>query len=147
MQRSASRLENNLAVSQSHKDRLRSAETGRKMLRSIALPSNSTAPYEVPFFGRAKESGESSMGRLWLRAILMALAAGAFVAAPAHAQLKGGIGEPKTIKTNRTEEGLKIDAEIDKEYRAKAGQHTPDVKADPWSDVRTTPAKPTSKAK
>lgn len=58
----------------------------------------------------------------------------ALLAAQAHAQR---ITDPKTVKTGRTEEGLKNDAEFDKEYRAKAGQQTPNVKADPWGDVRT----------
>ena len=42
----------------------------------------------------------------------------------------------RDTKTGRTEDGLKADAEVDKLYRAKAGQHTPDVQADPWGDVR-----------
>lgn len=80
------------------------------------------------------------MKRLWLATALTALT----VATSAHAQLRG-VRDPNTIKTGRTEEGLKADAEIDKEYRAKAGQRTPDVKADPWGDVRPLPAQGNNK--
>ena len=69
----------------------------------------------------------------------------------AHAQFKGWGDDNRDKKTGRTEEGVKADAEVDKLYRAKAGQHTPQVRADPWSDVRapsTTPAaQPAGKAK
>ncbi|MGZ5829042.1 MAG: hypothetical protein ACXWJW_10935 [Xanthobacteraceae bacterium] len=81
------------------------------------------------------------MRRLWFVAALTALT----VATSAHAQFKGGGGDPRAPKTGRTEEGLKVDAEIDKEYRAKAGQRTPDVKADPWGDVRALPTQTNSK--
>jgi hypothetical protein len=68
----------------------------------------------------------------------------------AHAQLKGFGSDNRDNKTGRTEDGLKADAEVDKLYRAKAGQKTPDPRADPWGDVRTpsTPAaQPTAKSK
>lgn len=66
------------------------------------------------------------------------------VSGATHAQLRsmdqGGSGRDN--KTGRTEDGLKADAEVDKLYRTRAGQRTPNVKADPWGDVRTpsTPA-------
>ena len=53
----------------------------------------------------------------------------------------------KSPQTGRTEDGPKNDAEMDKAYRAKAGQQTPQVKADPWADVRTPPTEPASKTK
>jgi hypothetical protein len=69
----------------------------------------------------------------------------------AYAQAKSmSDTDPRAPKTGRTEEGLKADAEVDKLYRAKAGQATPNPRADPWGDVRpaTTPAaQPTAKAK
>jgi hypothetical protein len=71
-------------------------------------------------------------------------AALALPATPARAQFKS-MDEPKSRPTGRTEEGLKIDAEIDKDYRAKAGRDMPTVKGDPWADVRTPPAKPADK--
>jgi len=51
--------------------------------------------------------------------------------------------------TGRTEDGLKNDEAIDKIFRAKAGQRTPEISADPWADVRTpTPtASPAPKKK
>jgi hypothetical protein len=69
----------------------------------------------------------------------------------AYAQHKGmDADDRRAPKTGRTQEGLKVDAEIDKLYRDRAGQQTPNVKADPWGDVRTpsTPAAhPASKVK
>jgi hypothetical protein len=44
-------------------------------------------------------------------------------------------------KTGRTQEGLKADQEIDQLYRSRAGQRTPEVRSDPWGDVRA-PAAP-----
>jgi hypothetical protein len=79
--------------------------------------------------------GDEGMKRLWL-VLLTALP---FVTS-AHAQ-----SDPRAPKTGRTEDGLKIDAEIDKEYRAKAGQPTPKVTADPWGGVRTVPTQVESK--
>jgi hypothetical protein len=74
-----------------------------------------------------------------------------FASGAAHAQFKGwGDNDNRDKKTGRTEDGVKADAEVDKLYRAKAGQHTPQVRADPWSDVRapsTPAAQPAGKAK
>ena len=73
-----------------------------------------------------------------------------FVSVAAHAQFKGWGDDNRDKKTGRTEDGLKVDAEVDKLYRAKAGQKTPDPRADPWGDVRqssTPTAQPTAKAK
>ena len=74
-----------------------------------------------------------------------------FMSGAAHAQFKGfGGTDNRDSKTGRTEDGLKADAEVDKLYRAKAGQKTPDARADPWGDVRqssTPTAQPTAKAK
>jgi hypothetical protein len=72
-----------------------------------------------------------------------------FASGAAHAQFKGWGDDTRDKKTGRTEEGVKADAEVDKLYRAKAGQHTPRVRADPWSDVRapSTPAGSTGKTK
>ena len=84
------------------------------------------------------------MGRLTCIAAMTVAAAIALPAAQAHAQFKS-TDDQKPRPTGRTEEGLKIDAEIDKDYRAKAGRDTPAVKGDPWADVRTPPAKPAGK--
>jgi hypothetical protein len=55
--------------------------------------------------------------------------------------------DAKGSPTGRTEDGLKNDEAIDKIFRAKAGQRTPEVRADPWADVRTPPAPPAPKKK
>lgn len=91
------------------------------------------------------------MKRLLLRFALVA-AVVTCASSVANAQLRsmGEGGSGRDNKTGRTDDGLKADAEIDKLYRAKAGQQTPNPKADPWGDVRTTqtPAvQPAPKAK
>ncbi len=65
---------------------------------------------------------------------------------PALAQFKT-MGDDRNPKTGQTDEGVKVDQEIDKLYRARAGQKTPEVRSDPWSDVRTPPAAPAVKSK
>jgi len=62
----------------------------------------------------------------------------AWMSSSALAQFKSmDEADPHAPKTGRTIEGLKADAEVDQLYRSKAGQQTPNVKADPWGDVRT----------
>jgi hypothetical protein len=84
-------------------------------------------------------------------AVIVALAAAVILeTGAAQAQFKGFGDDTRDKKTGRTEDGLKADAEVDKLYRAKAGQKTPDPRADPWGDVRpssTPAAQPTAKAK
>ncbi len=85
--------------------------------------------------------------------LLMVIALAAttmFLSAAAHAQFKSMDGDTRDNKTGRTEEGLKVDAEVDKLYRQRAGQKTPDPRADPWGDVRqssTPAAQPAAKSK
>ena len=83
--------------------------------------------------------------------IVLALAATAmFLNSAAHAQFKGFGSDNRDNKTGRTEDGLKADAEVDRLYRQKAGQKTPDPRADPWGDVRQSAApaaQPAAKSK
>jgi len=91
------------------------------------------------------------MKRLLVRvALLTAVVACASSVANAQLRSMSEGGGPRDNKTGRTDDGLKADAEIDRLYRAKAGQQTPNPKADPWGDVRATQtpaAQPPSKAK
>ncbi len=71
------------------------------------------------------------------RLISTALAFVVLSAIPAFAQFGN---DRRDSKTGRTEDGLKADQEIDRLYRARTGQKTPEVRPDPWSDVRTPSA-------
>jgi hypothetical protein len=90
------------------------------------------------------------MKRLWLPVALAASITLANAAAYAQFRTFSDGGGERDKKTGRTEEGLAADAAIDKLYRSKAGQKTPNVNSDPWGDVRTssTPAaQPAAKSK
>ncbi|HVG52089.1 MAG TPA: hypothetical protein VM867_10680 [Xanthobacteraceae bacterium] len=80
------------------------------------------------------------MKRVVFAAFLSTVALAVLPGLSAHAQLFGNNNSNRDGKTGRTEEGVKIDQEIDRLYRSRTGQKTPEVRSDPWGDVRTAPA-------
>jgi hypothetical protein len=89
-------------------------------------------PSQDPAIHNGRLGENPRMKRIVLASLLSAAVFATFPVLYAHAQMDK--------KTGRTEDGVKIDAEIDRLYRARAGQKTPEVRSDPWGDVRTPPA-------